>query len=692
MSLFGSLKKEHWNEIIGVLIVIFAIWVLVSLIGFGGSIGNELKYDLKYWMGYVSYLLVILISYWGVSLFMDRKKGILSGAFGTICLIISGLLLFSLAASDPFNSSGVFGRSLNHLCKRLIGIPGLVLVGLVFFILGITLSAELTVSHLFYTIYTHLRRKEPTTVKRKSRVKTTPVATIPQKQQTVEPALNSTLVISDNPEGEVEDELYLRNPNTTGSYALPKLSLLNKNLPENEQLTKSMLQETAKVLEKSFKEFNIEARVLRVSRGPAVTRYEVEPGPGVKVSRFVNLSDDLALVLRATRVRVVAPVPGAGVVGIEVPNEKVMQVGLREVLESQEFRNSKARLPLPLGKDISGNPVVADLLAMPHLLVAGTTGSGKSVFINSVIASMLFRMTPDELRFIMIDPKRVELSLYNGIPHLMAPVVTDSMKAPAYLKWALREIDKRYKKLADVGVRNIESYNKYMEEHPEAVGKVTSEDNLVHGKLAYLMIIIDELADLMMVASSEVETSITRLAQIARAAGVHMIVATQRPSVDVVTGLIKANLPCRLSFRLASKVDSRTILDMNGAENLLGKGDMLYMDINTAKPVRIQGCYVSEGEIEKVVNFSQQHAIHDETDIADLDDEESQDESSDDELFEQAVKLVLKHHTASTSFLQRKLNIDYEHAVQLLEDMEADGIVGPNMGKQSREILMDNDD
>jgi len=691
MSLFGRLKKEHWNEILGVLIVIFAIWVLISLIGFGGSIGNELKLDFQYWMGYVSYLLVILIIYWGVSMFMDRKKGILSGALGTICLIISGLLLISLVSSEPFNSSGVFGELLNHICIKLIGIPGLVLSGLVFFILGITLSAELTVSHLFRTIYTNLRRKESTPVKRKSRT-TTPIVPKLQKQQTSEPALDTTLVISDNLEEKVDNELYLRDPGTIGSYVLPKLSLLNKNVPENEQLTKSMLQETAKVLERSFKEFNIEARVLRVSRGPAVTRYEVEPGPGVKVNRFVNLQDDLALVLRATRVRVVAPVPGAGVVGIEVPNEKVMQVGLREVLESLEFRNSKARLPLPLGKDISGNPVVADLAAMPHLLVAGTTGSGKSVFINSVIASMLFRMIPDELRFIMIDPKRVELSLYDGIPHLMAPVVTDSMKAPAYLKWALREIDKRYKKLADVGVRNIESYNKYMEEHPEAVGKVTAEDDLVHGKLAYIMIIIDELADLMMVASSEVEASITRLAQIARAAGVHMIVATQRPSVDVVTGLIKANLPCRLSFRLASKVDSRTILDMNGAENLLGKGDMLYMDVNTAKPVRIQGCYVSEGEIEKVVEFSQQHALHDETDIPDLEDDEPHDESSDDELFEQAVKLVLKHHTASTSFLQRKLNIDYNRAVQLLEDMEADGIVGPNMGKQSREILMDNDD
>jgi len=691
MSLFGRIKKEHWNEIIGVLIVIFAIWMLISLIGFGGSIGNSLKYDLLEFIGYVSYLLVIIICYWGVSLFLDRKRGILSGLFGTVCLIISGLMLMSLLSNEPYLTSGILGSGLNKLCKRTIGTPGLLLSGLVFLILGITLSAELTVRHIFYTIYTKLRRKEPISVRKKHRIITPSTSAKTQKPVSTEPVSDTTVVLSESYEDKTDDELYLRNPSTVGPYVLPKLSLLNKNIPENEQLTKSMLQETARILERSFKDFNIDAKVLRVNRGPAVTRYEVEPGPGVKVSKFVNLSDDLALVLRATRVRVVAPVPGAGVVGIEVPNEKVMQVGLREVLESQEFRNTKARLPLPLGKDISGTPIVADLATMPHLLVAGTTGSGKSVFINSVIASMLFRMTPDELRFLMIDPKRVELSLYDGIPHLIAPVVTDSTKAPAYLRWALREVDKRYKRLADIGVRNIESYNKYMDEHPEVIGKPAEEDNLIHGKMSYIMIIIDELADLMMVSSTDVEASITRLAQIARAAGVHMLVATQRPSVDVVTGIIKANLPCRLSFRLASKVDSRTILDMNGAENLLGKGDMLFMDVNTAKPIRIQGCYISEGEIERIVEFTQQNALPSDNDISDIDEEESQDDS-DDDIYEQAVKLVIKHQTASTSFLQRKLNISYDRAVQLLEDMEAEGIVGPNMGKQSREILIDDED
>ncbi len=689
MSLFGRLRREHWNEVSGILIIIFALWTLLSLLGYGGSIGNEISYGLKCWIGYVSYMLVLIIGYWGVNLFVSIKRGILSGILGTISLLLSGLLLFGIAA-EPRITSGLFGEGLNSLLKKWLGSPGLILSGLVFLLLGIMLSAEMTFSFMLRSLFSAFKRKkEPKHVRRKARPATkTPDTAKPIKPSTQEDISETTLIISEEEDKKIDEELYLRNPATTGPYILPKLSLLNKNIVEDEILTKNVLQETARVLERSFKDFNIEARVLRVKRGPAVTRYEIEPGPGVKVNKFVNLADDLALVLRATRVRVVAPVPGAGVVGIEVPNEKIMQVGLREVLESQVFRETKSKLALPLGKDISGMPVVADLAAMPHLLVAGTTGSGKSVFINCVIASMLFRMTPDELKFLMIDPKRVELSLYDGIPHLIAPVVTDSMRAPAYLKWALREIEKRYKKLADIGVRNIDGYNKYLDEHPEVIGKTISEDNLVHGKLPYIMIIIDELADLMMIASSEVEAAITRLAQIARAAGVHMLVATQRPSVDVVTGIIKANLPCRLSFRLASKVDSRTILDMNGAENLLGKGDMLFMDMNTAKPIRIQGCYISEAEIEKIVEFTKQNAISDDSELADIEDETSEDNDVD-ELYDEAVRLVLKHQTASTSFLQRKLNISYDRALQILENMEADGIVGPNLGKQSREILVD---
>ena len=515
MNLFGRLRKEHWNEVSGILVVIFTVWLLVSLIGYGGSIGSRISYGLRCWIGYVSYLFILIIGYWGVNIFIGIKHGILSGILGAICLIISGLMIFGLFTNEIRSTAGLLGEGLDSLTRRWVGTPGLILSGIIFLMLGVILSAELTFSHIIQTTYNRLKRKKKSPPEKKTRV------TVPAEAKPIKLATESeaTIIISDAAEKDVEKELYLRSPSSTGPYILPKLSLLNKNMLEDEQLTKNVLQETARVLERSFKDFNIEAKVLRVKRGPAVTRYEVEPGPGVKVNKFVNLSDDLALVLRASRVRVVAPVPGAGVVGIEVPNEKIMQVGLREVLESQVFRETRSKLALPLGKDISGMPVVADLAAMPHLLVAGTTGSGKSVFINSVIASMLFRMTPDELRFIMIDPKRVELSLYDGIPHLMAPVVTDSTKAPAYLKWALREIEKRYKKLADVGVRNIEGYNKYLDEHSDTIGRSMSEDNLVHGRLPYIMIIIDELADLMMVASSEVESAITRLAQIARAAG-----------------------------------------------------------------------------------------------------------------------------------------------------------------------------
>ena len=582
---------------------------------------------------------------------------------------------------------------MHGLCIKWIGTPGLILAGSVFLILGVTLSSEVTFSALFRGVYDRLKKlfARPTARQKKEKPEKERSAAEETSEGPTEAPSGATelpIIILDEFGHEAEDGVYLKQPSVAAPYVVPPLSLLDKASSAGEGLTRDMLQESAKILERSFEDFNIDARVLRVSRGPAITRYEVEPAPGVKVSRFVSLSDDLTLVLRASRVRVVAPIPGKGVIGIEVPNEEVAQVGLREVLESKEFRSTKSKLAMPLGKDISGKPVVADLSEMPHLLIAGTTGSGKSVFLNSLISSMLFRMTPDELRFLMIDPKRVELSAYDGIHHLMAPVVTDSMRAPAYLKWALREVEKRYKKLADVGVRNINSYNKHMEENPDLAGKTMGEDHLVHGRLPYIVIIIDELADLMLVSSSEVEASITRLAQIARASGVHMLVSTQRPSVNVVTGSIKANFPCRLSFRLASKVDSRTILDMNGAESLLGMGDMLFLDMNAAKPARIQGCYIGENEVERLVDFVKQHALRDGTGTSRIDLAESE-ETDQDALFDQAVQLVVEHQTATTSFLQRKLNISYDRAAQILEDMETEGVVGPSMGDQPREILVD---
>lgn len=693
MGLFGRVKKEHWNELLGILLVIFAIWLLISLIGYGGGAGNWVKKVLTYSIGHVSYFFTAIICYWGVSLFLNAEKGILSGLIGSVCLLISVLMFLGVLTAELWRTVGIPGEWLINMCIKGIGSPGLFLTALVFLILGLTLSSELTFSVLFLGMYRVIRNLFPRSEETRRKIEKAKKEKVFEKtgEQPDKPfdkPLEGPIVVSDEMVNEVEEEVYLRQPGSTSPYVVPSLSLLDRTPPVNEDLDHEMLEEKAKILGRSFEDFGIKANVLRVSKGPAITRYEVEPGSGVKVSKFVNMTDDLALVLRATRVRVLAPIPGEGVVGIEIPNEKIAQVGLREVLESQEFRTTESKLAMPLGKDISGKPVVADLAEMPHLLIAGTTGSGKSVFVNSVISSMLFRMTPNELRFLMIDPKRVELNAYDGIPHLMAPVVTDVMRAPAYLKWALREVDKRYKKLADVGVRNIEGYNKYLDKHPDVIGKTMNEDNLVHGKLPFIVIIIDELADLMIVAGQEVEASITRLAQIARAAGVHMLVSTQRPSVNVITGLIKANFPCRLSFRVASKVDSRTILDMNGAENLLGRGDMLFLDMNSAKPTRIQGCYVGEDEIEKLVDFIKERSPRSESEIGDLEEEESEEDERD-ELYGEAVEHVLRHRMASTSFLQRRLAVNYDRAMQLLEEMEAEGIIGPDIGDEPREILID---
>ncbi len=385
------------------------------------------------------------------------------------------------------------------------------------------------------------------------------------------------------------DEINTHAKKPINKFVFPPLELLNNQVSNKSVGDKKELISSAKVLEETLDSFGVEAKVVQVSRGPVITRYELQPNPGVKVSKIVNLSDDIALNLAASAVRIEAPIPGKAAVGIEIPNKDASPVFLREVLESKEFINSKSPLSFALGKDVAGNSIIADLSKMPHLLIAGATGSGKSVCVNSLIASILYKASPEDVRLVMIDPKVVELSTYNGIPHLLIPVVTDSRKAAGALGWAVQEMTNRYKLFADNNVRNIESYNDLME-------KTTPEN-----KLPKIIIIIDELADLMMVAPNDVEDCICRLAQMARAAGMHLVVATQRPSVDVITGVIKANIPSRISFAVSSQVDSRTILDMAGAEKLLGKGDMLYYPIGESKPIRVQGSFVSEEEEEKVL-------------------------------------------------------------------------------------------
>ena len=459
-------------------------------------------------------------------------------------------------------------------------------------------------------------------------------------------------------------------------YHFPSLDILAKG--EVGQNNNDEVAYNAMRLEDVLSSFGISAKVVNATQGPTVTRYEIEPAQGVKVSRIVNLTDDIALNLAAQHIRMEAPIPGKSAIGIEVPNTKTEAVHLRDVLDCSDFKEARGGIPVGLGKDIAGKPVITDLAKMPHLLVAGTTGSGKSVCVNTLISSILFSRKPEEVKLLLIDPKMVELSVYNGIPHLMAPVVTDMKKAAAVLRWAVREMEARYKAFAASGKRDIKSYN---EAHPKSA-------------MPLIVLIIDELADLMMTAPDDIEESISRLAQMARAAGIHMVLATQRPSVNVITGSIKANVPSRISFAVGSQIDSRTILDMAGAEKLLGKGDMLFSPIGANKPIRVQGAFISDDEVEHLVEFvkQQREPEYDDTVTAEAEKEIAAQDNDEqdiyrDELLERAVNLVMESGQASVSMLQRRFRIGYTRAARLVDTMEDLKIVGPNMGSKAREIV-----
>jgi len=469
-----------------------------------------------------------------------------------------------------------------------------------------------------------------------------------------------------------------------GQYVFPPLELLNRSR-ESERSMKQIragAAENARKLEATLESFGIGAKVINVSVGPAFTRYELQPAPGIKVSRIVNLTDDIALNLAASGVRIEAPIPGKAAIGIEIPNKEVAPICLRSVLESPEFMNHESKLAVALGKDITGENTVVDLAKMPHILIAGATGSGKSVCINSIIISLLYKATPEEVRLLMIDPKVVELGVYNGIPHLLIPVVTDPNKAAGALRWAVSEMTTRYKLFAERGVRDLLGYNASVEE--------TGEGH----KLPQIVIIIDELADLMMVAPHDVEDSICRLAQMARAAGMHLVIATQRPSVNVITGVIKANIPSRIAFAVSSQVDSRTILDMAGAEKLLGKGDMLYYPVGVPKPIRVKGAFVSDKEVEMVVEFvkNQMRALYDEdileniNEDSDGDGDETPDEC--DEILPQAIEAVIECGQASVSFIQRKFKVGYARAGRIIDQMAERNIISGYEGSKPRRVLI----
>lgn len=474
-----------------------------------------------------------------------------------------------------------------------------------------------------------------------------------------------------------------------GSYVFPPINLLSEVKNKDITSINKELEMTAKKLVDTLRSFGVETRILDISRGPAVTRYELQPSAGVKISKITNLSDDIALNLATAGVRIEAPIPNKSAVGIEVPNKQISVVGAKEIIESPAFNDGKSKLTIALGKDIAGEATVFDISKMPHGLIAGATGSGKSVCINSIILSILYKASPEDVKLLLIDPKVVELGIYNGIPHLLVPVVTDPRKASGALGWAVTEMENRYKKFAEYDVRNIAGYNKLAEKNDEIT------------KMPHIVIIIDELADLMMTAPNEVEDAICRIAQKARAAGMHLIVATQRPSVDVVTGLIKANIPTRIAFAVSSQIDSRTILDVGGAEKLLGRGDMLFYPVGAVKPHRVQGCFVSDEDVEKVVEFvKSDHSNEYSEDIMNEIERQAakekgaksglpeDNEEERDVMLEQAIEVVVEAGQASTSLLQRKLKLGYARAARIIDQMEARGVVGPYAGSKPREVLL----
>ncbi len=505
----------------------------------------------------------------------------------------------------------------------------------------------------------------------------------PKKGNRPEAELEEQPVSQDNSEN-VEKEV---------QYRYPPVNLLKESKSKNSGDIVAELKQNGEKLVETLESFGVTTKISAITRGPAVTRYELQPAAGVKISQITNLSDDIAMNLAASGVRIEAPIPNKSAVGIEIPNKIVNVVDIKELIDCNDFKGAKSKLTVSLGRDIEGSPICADLAKMPHVLIAGATGSGKSVCINSMIISLLYKSTPSEVKFIMIDPKTVELSNYNGIPHLLVPVVTEPSKASGALKWAVQEMEKRYRKFAETGVRDLASYNSKCE---------NSEDM---EKMPQIVIIIDEIADLMMVARNEVEDSICRLAQKARAAGMHLVLATQRPSVNVITGVIKANIPSRIAFAVSSQVDSRTILDISGAEKLLGKGDMLFSPIGMSKPKRVQGCFVSDDEIESVVEFvkseaSVQYSEEINSEIERLSEtEKSGGRRGDDDgvpdkdvLYNQAAELVLRNKDASTTFLQRKLNIGYARAARIMDQLCDSGIIGPSQGSKPRDVLITMDE
>ncbi|MBI1734228.1 MAG: DNA translocase FtsK [Candidatus Rokubacteria bacterium] len=650
-----------------------------------GTVGAWLGWGLFRGFGHAGLLFPLLAAFWGVAAFVRPPARIRWLAMLGVALLIASAtaLLDQLPHAVPGHATsqgGVLGWALGEALRLTLGNVGAWLVPLAAIPIGLLLVTQVSYAALSRVVATRLRRlRRRKAAKPVAPASSTamPLLALPELSEpslpvVVEPARPRTLV----EQGLAWQETFDFGKDGAASFQLPPVGLLKVPQPAELKRTREELQENAEVLRRKLQDFEVEGRIVQVSPGPIITSYEFEPAPGIKVSQIVNLSDDLALALKAAAVRIMGPIAGRGTVAVEVPNSEQATVYLREIFMSPEFAESKGRLPLALGKDVTGLAVVADLAAMPHLLVAGATGSGKSVGLNSMICSILYKATPAEVRFLLIDPKRLELSIYEGIPHLLSPVVTDAKEAAARLRWIVGKMEERYKELQQKQVRSIEGYNRLVE--PEA-------------RLPYWVVVVDELADLMMVSAGEVQTSLVRLAQIARAVGIHLIVATQRPSVDVVTGLIKANFPTRIAFQMASKVDSRTVLDANGAEQLLGRGDMIFVPPGASKATRVHGAWVSDDEVKAICDFlrKQATAVYEEVVIpVDESDAEGGAAADRDDLYWDAVHLVIGQRQASISFLQRRMRLGYPKAARFVDMMEQDRIIGPGDGSKPREVLV----
>jgi len=742
------------KELIGILFLFLVILTAIGLLTYHASdpcVGNDFFTVPKtihnafgllgahtagffiYLFGLGAFWLPVILGLTG-AWFLKGRSGKIMGLTilgGLLLMICTGGILFLVrteyaALGTRISSGGVIGIAMAAFLLKYANIAGCVTILVFFMLVGFILTTG--ISLITFIAFFHRKtgevireiqdglREAADFIKEKYRlraserqeqkrqiditpVREAPFIKLPEKlaernePAEPEPYFEPEIITLDEEDSEFKPAPVFKDIREKVEFKLPLISFLDEKKKVKKNIDTGLLKEKAKILESKLNDFNVFGEVVEILPGPVITTFEYKPAAGIKISKIAGLSDDLALALSAISIRIVAPIPGRDVVGIEIPNDERDIVNLRELIASREFAQSSSFLTLGLGKDLLGKPVVTKMDSMPHLLIAGATGTGKSVGLNSMIISLLYKATPDDIKMIMIDPKRIELSVYNDIPHLISPVVTDMKKATNALFWAVREMERRYEVLEQTGFRNIVQYNAMVASTPARTADDDPDTAPRFEKLPYIVVIVDELADLMMVASKDVEFALTRLAQMARAAGIHLIVATQRPSVDVLTGSIKANFPTRISFQVSSKVDARTIFDGGGPESLLGNGDMLFCPPGTGKLVRIQGAYISENEIGKITRFLKDQREPDYLEDITLtsgDDEEEKefDESDHDDKYDEAVALVTQTRQASISYVQRRLRIGYNRAARLIEIMEHEGIVGPQIGSKPREILV----